>query len=44
MNQVLGARGATGYVLGRGAGASNGLLTGLVAYWKLDEASDSRKS
>ena len=37
----MGARGATGYVLGRGAGsaASNGLLTGLVAYWGLDEAS-----
>lgn len=37
---VLGARGAVGYVLGRGAGAAgNGLLTGLVAYWGLDEAS-----
>lgn len=37
---VLGARGAMGYVLGRGAGAAgNGLLTGLVAYWGLDEAS-----
>lgn len=40
MNSVLGARGAMGYVLGRGAGAAgNGLLTGLVAYWGLDEAS-----
>ncbi len=37
---VLGSRAAMGYVLGRGAGAAgNGLLTGLVAYWGLDEAS-----
>ena len=37
---VMGARGQTGYVLGRSGGAAgNGLLTGLVAYWPLSEAS-----
>lgn len=37
---VMGGRGQTGYVLGQGrGGASNGLLTGLVAYWPLSEAS-----
>ena len=36
---VMGARGQTGYVLGRSGGAAgNGLLTGLVAYWPLSEA------
>ncbi len=39
MNYVLAGR-SIGQVLGRSAGAaSNGLLTNLVAYWKLDEAS-----
>lgn len=39
MNHVLGGR-SIGAVIGRSAGsASNGLLSGLVAYWKLDEAS-----
>lgn len=37
---VLGSRASIGGVLGSGrGGAGNGLLTGLVAYWGLDEAS-----
>lgn len=43
MNYVLSSNALIGGVLGRGApaatAAGNGLLTGLVAYWKLDEAS-----
>lgn len=42
MRSVLGSRASIGGVLGQGRGgaaASNGLLTGLVAYWGLDEAS-----
>ncbi len=41
MRSVLGSRASVGGVLatGRGGAAGNGLLTGLVAYWKLDEAS-----
>ena len=41
MRHVLGSRASIGGVLGSGRGGAggNGLLTGLVAYWGLDEAS-----
>ena len=40
MRYVLGSRASIGGVLGSGrGGGGNGLLTGLVAYWGLDEAS-----
>ena len=36
---VMGGRGQMGAVMAQGRGGGNGLLTGLVAYWGLDEAS-----